>query len=151
MTDDRRSSAERFLDRVRTEKPAISRHQTERVGVLVPLIKGLGELGLRVTKLHGSIYMERGIPDLIVRRDMRMLWIETKAEGRNLSGAQKEFRRREHEAGVPVMVVRPRDLKLKTEECSRFTPTDPAEAAYLLLTFTHDPKRAVEIVELEWS
>lgn len=155
---DRTAAADAFLKVVKIAKPE---PQAPRESSLVDrLAKRLRDLGLRVTKIHGSQFQEAGLPDLLVRRDMRLVWIETKSGNRRLSARQRRFRELEHAAGVPVMIVRPDDLRRSASHpvvdlgvCSaeRKTPRDPAQAAWCLLTWTHEPGRAVQLVEQEWS
>ncbi len=154
---DRAASAAEFLKIVKVAPPAPQPEPRES-NLVERLAKRLRELGLRVTKIHGSAFQEAGLPDLLVRRDMRCLWIETKSSTRKLTPKQRRFRELEHAAGVPVLIVRPADIRLGDPVvdhgiCSgeRKTARDPAQAAWQLIVWTHAPEKAVEIAEREWS
>jgi len=150
VTDDRRERAERFLKIVRVAPPDPTGPREGSIGDTIA--RGLRARGVRVNKIHGNGYQDRGLPDWLARLEGRMVWIETKSGHRRLSRHQREFRRQEHENGTPVMVVRPSDFRRPPiAGCGRQTPLDPIEAAHAILVFGLDPKRVIAIVEREWS
>jgi hypothetical protein len=56
-----------------------------RAKIVVPHLKSHG---WRILKMHGSPYMEPGIPDLLCWKNGIYIWIETKVGNRKLSDAQ---------------------------------------------------------------
>jgi Holliday junction resolvase len=61
--------------------------------------------GFWVTKFHGNAYSMSGVPDVLMVKDGRAVWLECKRPGEEPTKIQLHRMRELSEAGCPVAVV----------------------------------------------
>lgn len=68
----------------------------------------LGERGWLVIKMHGGLYGQAGIPDLLCVNDGRYVWLEVKQPGGKVTPIQfaQQDRLRDHGAEVYIVYSR---------------------------------------------
>lgn len=63
-------------------------------------------LGWHTLKMHGNVYMTKGLPDVLCLRDGRAVWLEVKRPGEEPTRIQCHRMRELMEVGCPCAVVR---------------------------------------------
>jgi len=83
------------------------------------IVRELEAFGALVFKIHGSQYQAAGLPDLLVHRGGRTVWMEVKTATGRLRRIQEARIAQIRRFGIPVAVVRSPEeaLEFLSEHC----------------------------------